>query len=97
LTWNILLTPRAEDDLIEIWAYSCDQWGGAQADKYLDALGAGIDRLATKPKIGAQRDDVRKNYRVLHIKRHSIYYTLSGPRILIVRVLHSQMDPQRHL
>lgn len=87
----------AESDFIGIWEYTFQQWGAAQADKYLDELDEGIARLADKPETGAKRDYVSEGYRVLLINSHAVYYTIAPSTIYIVRVLHGQMDPDRHL
>jgi toxin ParE1/3/4 len=87
----------AESDLIGVWEYSLEQWDATQADKYLDELDEAIQLLAGNPELGANRDFVRKGYRVLFVNRHAIYYTATMSAVHIVRVLHEQMDPSRHL
>lgn len=87
----------AESDLIDIWRYSFQRWGAAQADKYLDELGDGIQELARNPELGARRDYVREGYRVLFVNRHAIYYTVMASTIHVVRVLHGEMDPGKYL
>ena len=88
---------RAENDLIDIWLYSFELWGSDQADRYLDELDKGIRSLARNPEIGAKRDYVRAGYRVLFLNSHAVYYTFTPSTIHITRVLHGQMDPDRHL
>ena len=87
----------AEDDLVAIWRYSCERWGIAQADRYLDELGEAIEALAGNPRLGSDCGHVRACYRRLRIRHHSVYYRLSASRIEIVRVLHERMEPDRHL
>jgi toxin ParE1/3/4 len=87
----------AESDLIGIWQYTFEQWDAAQADKYLDELNDGIQQLADNPSMGAKRDYVRESYRVLFVNSHAVYYTVTPSAIHIIRVLHGQMDPGRHL
>lgn len=87
----------AESDLIGIWEYTFEQWDATQADKYLDEMDLGIRQLADNPEMGAKRDYVREGYRVLFINSHAIYYTITPSAIYIIRVLHGQMDPSRHL
>jgi toxin ParE1/3/4 len=94
---KIRLSVLAESDLLDIWQYSFEQWDEAQADKYLDELDRGISLLAENPELGANRDYVREGYRALFVGRHAIYYSVTGSSIRVVRVLHSQMDPERHL
>ena len=76
---TILKSALAENDLIEIWEYSFEQWSAAQADKYVDELNDAIQLLADNPKLGAERDFVRKGYRVLFVNRHAIYYVVTPP------------------
>lgn len=47
--------------------------------------------------LGASRDYVRDGFRVLFVNRHAVYYTVTASMIRIVRILHSQMDPERNL
>jgi len=94
---KVHLSALAESDLLGIWQYSFEQWDEDQADKYLDELDKGIGLLAENAELGAKRDYVREGYRVLFINRHAVYYTVTASAIHIVRVLHSQMDPERHL
>lgn len=87
----------AETDLIDIWEYGFAQWGAQQADKYLDELDERIALLAEQPEMGSMRHYVRDGYRVLLINSHAVYYTVTSTAIHIIRVLHSRMDPERHL
>jgi toxin ParE1/3/4 len=87
----------AESDLIDIWVYSFGEWDDVQTDKYLDELNAAIDSLAGNPYLGVRRDNVREGYRASSVNQHAVYYRLSGNSVDVVRVLHGQMDPNRHL
>jgi toxin ParE1/3/4 len=87
----------AESDLIGVWLYTFERWDATQADKYLDELDRGIQQLANNPEIGAKRDAVREGYRVLFVNSHAMYYTITSAAVHIIRVLHSQMDPEQHL
>ena len=94
---KIRLSVLAERDLIAIWEYSLEEWGAAHADKYLDELDEGMHALGASPKMGATRDYVRRGYRVLFVNRHAVYYTVGLRTVQVVRVLHGQMDPTKHL
>ena len=94
---KICLHALAENDLIDIWVYSFEEWDELQADKYLDKLHTAINSLASNPELGVRRDNVREGYRALIVNRHAIYYRLTPSTVEIVRVLHGQMDPERHL
>ena len=93
---KIRLHARAESDLIGIWEYTFREWDAAQADQYLDELDRGMQALSANPDLGVKRDYVREGYRALFVNRHAIYYIVTATTIHIVRVLHGQMDPDRH-
>ena len=86
----------AEIDLLNIWQYTFEEWGEAQADKYLDELDSRMRSLAYNPGKGAKREHVRNAYRVLFVGSHAIYYTATQTAIHIIRVLHGSMDPDSH-
>jgi plasmid stabilization system protein ParE len=50
-----------------------------------------------KPQLGAKLDSVREGYRVLFVRSHAIYYTVSDSAIHVIRVLHRRMDPGLYL
>jgi toxin ParE1/3/4 len=88
---------RAETDLIEVWLYTYEQWGEAQADRYLAELEAAIHSLRRHPELGRSSAHIREGYRALSAKRHVVYYTATPSVIQVVRVLHERMDPGRHI
>jgi toxin ParE1/3/4 len=94
---KVCLHALAESDLIDIWLYSFREWGELRADEYIDELNVAIISLSSNPQRGTRREGVRAGYRTLFVKRHAIYYKLSPATVEIVRVLHEQMDPDRHL
>ena len=87
----------AEEDLIGIWVYSCENWGEAQADRYLDAIDTALRKIAKHPTKGENRDWLRQGYWSLHVEHHLVFYTFTDEEIRIRRVLHEVMDVGRHL
>lgn len=94
---RLVVSDRAEVDLVEIWSYSFKTWGEVQADRYLDQLDDDLQECRIDPERGRARDDVRTGYWSLLIRRHIAYYTFTDDEVLIQRVLHSSMDPALHL
>ncbi len=88
---------RAKQDLKNIWLYTYETWGEAQADQYFDELDNGLKTLGHNPDIGKNRDSIREGYRSFQINRHVVFYKVASSTIQIVRVLHVRMDPERHL
>jgi toxin ParE1/3/4 len=96
--FNLSVTPKAESDLIGIWVYTCEGWDVDQADKYLDQLEAGMQQLINHPSLGANYAHVLPEYRRLQVEHHAVFYQVLESEVLIVRVLHEDMDaPDRLL
>lgn len=87
----------AETDLIGIWLYTFETWSEAQADRYLDALEDGIGKLATDPRSGHVRNELREGYWSKKLEHHIVFYTFTDDEVRIRRVLHEVMDVSRHL
>lgn len=95
---TLSVTPKADSDLIGIWVYTCEEWGIDQADKYLDQLEAGMMQLINHPALGTNYAHVFPGYRRLQIEHHAVFYQVLEFEILVVRVLHEDMDaPERLL
>jgi toxin ParE1/3/4 len=95
---QLSITPKAESDLTGIWLYTCEEWGIDQADKYLDQLEVGMKQLLNHPLLGANYAHVLPGYRRLQVEHHAVFYQVLEPEVLVVRVLHEDIDaPQRLL
>lgn len=94
---RLVISKRARADLIEIWLYTCKKWGAEQADRYLDALDAGLRECAAEPECGRRRDEVRPGCWSLLVRRHVAFYSVVEDEVRIQRVLHGSMDPNQHM
>ncbi len=94
---NPLFRAAARADLRGIWWTSATTWSREQADRYLADLRRVSKRLATKPNLGRQRDDLREGLRVYPCGNHLIFYFPMDDGIDVVRVLHERMDIRSHL
>ena len=47
----------AEQDLIDIGLYTCQKWGAAQAERYLDDLENAMALLAEQPSLYRERKE----------------------------------------
>ncbi|MGM0632400.1 MAG: type II toxin-antitoxin system RelE/ParE family toxin [Pseudomonadota bacterium] len=95
---RLSITPKAESDLVGIWVYTCEEWGAEQADKYLEQLEKGMRSLIQYPSLGTSYVHVLSGYRRLQVEHHAVFYKVREPEVLIVRVLHEDMDaPERLL
>ncbi|MDE0155945.1 MAG: type II toxin-antitoxin system RelE/ParE family toxin [Gammaproteobacteria bacterium] len=94
---RILKQSLAEQDLIEIWLYTLNEWGEYQADKYLDDLEEAIRLLAEQPLICRERTELNPPVRIHHHAHHLIVYLALEDGINVVRVLHESMDVDSHM
>jgi toxin ParE1/3/4 len=94
---QIHFSQRALRDLEEIWQYSFDNWGEAQADTYIGAIHDTLNLLAGNTVIARSAGDVRPGLWRYPAGSHLIYFRLSRGMIRVVRVLHSRMDAVRHI
>jgi len=82
-------TRSAQEDLIDIWLYTQETWGEAQADVYQDALHLCCQRIAAgqaqhKPVPGL--DEIR-SHRCQH---HYLFFVEQDSAAIIVAVLHER-------
>lgn len=91
------LTPAAEHDLESIWFYTRQQWGMAQANRYIEILIEIFNELANSPEIAPVCDHIRPGYRRYGVERHILYFRTTDYGIVIVRILHDPMDTSRHV
>jgi len=87
------LTNKAVIDLSDIWNYTFDKWSERQADKYYQMLVDNCQFIADKPNIGSNYEAVSNRLFGYRTGRHIIFYRIeSENEVLIVRILHEQMD-----
>lgn len=86
------VSQAANADIRSIARYTQDTWGGDQRRRYLNGLNEKFDMLAAMPEMAAERRDFRPPVRIHHYEKHLIIYVISDDGVLIVRVLHQNMD-----
>jgi toxin ParE1/3/4 len=87
---------RAETDLAGIGSYTLRRWGVDQTIRYLDDLETCCRMLAGDPELGRVCDDVRPGLRRMECGRHVVFYREEAGGILVSRILHQRMLPERH-
>lgn len=86
---------RAESDLVEIIRYTLNRWGEDQAARYIDSLEVCCEQLARNPALGRVCDDIRQGLRRMEHGRHVVFYRQEPGGVLISRILHQRMLPER--
>jgi toxin ParE1/3/4 len=67
------LIPQAEKDLIEIWSYTADKWGKAQADRYLHQLDACFEKIAQRKMAEKQPLPSYKKLKSVRCEHHYVF------------------------
>ncbi|QOL24737.1 type II toxin-antitoxin system RelE/ParE family toxin [Thalassotalea sp. LPB0316] len=94
---NYILSNKADSDLAEIYEYGVLNFGKEQASNYLIGLHDKFELIIQNKFIGLSADEISLGLkRALH-NSHVIFYQEQDANILIVRVLRSEMDFERHL
>lgn len=86
------LLADARSDLGDIWLYSADMWGQAQADRYTTALERSFKTIASMPGIGREYPEFNPPVRILPSAEHLIVYFDLEEEVLVIRVLGSRQD-----
>ena len=87
---------RAEADVLAIGNYTLRTWGRDQAISYLDELEACCQKLAEHPELGRTCEDIRPGLQRFEQGRHVVFYRQEAGGVLVSRILHQRMLPQRH-
>lgn len=95
---NYHISKQAIKDLNSIWTYTFHKWSKEQADTYYQSIVNEFQFIADNFLIGKSVENTRKNYRVLKVKSHHIFYRkIDENNIEIVRILHQRMNIKRRL
>lgn len=93
MSYNILRTDKASDQLFDVIQYIADNAGANIALQYLDKLEAAVMNLADFPYSGTvPRYSILKKqgYRVLIMERHLIFYKVDEEKQTVM--IHAIVD-----
>ena len=91
------LSGLAVEDFTIIYEYSLLNFGVVQADKYTDLLEHTFHLLSNSPLMGHTCPELGNAVRRYDHQRHAIFYRQRDNDIFIIRILHQQMHPLKHL
>ncbi len=84
---RVTLTPRARDDLDEIWLRIA-LGSPAAADRLIDRIVDRCRRLEDHPKSGPARPEIAPDARMLVIGDYLALYSIKTGGVRIVRIVH---------
>ena len=93
---RVTFSPAAIADIDGIWDYTAETWGADQADRYTDDIRDACNDLAVGKKQG-RTADVRDGYLKYSVGKHFVFFVRTGDGIAVIRVLHQQINTDRHL
>ncbi len=72
MTYEVIITPEAEEQIINLHRYITEKAGNVIADNFANALLDYLDGFSTFPHRGNKRDDIRQGMRVTHFRHRTI-------------------------
>lgn len=95
---EVSFRPLAEADLFELYRRIADEAGVEIAGTYIDRIEAACTALATFPRRGARRDDIRPGLRTIGFERRAtIVFQVNKAEVVIVRIFYGGQDFERSL
>jgi toxin ParE1/3/4 len=93
---EIRYSQLATNDLSEIARYTLGEWGVEQTVRYMDQLEACCAKLVQMPYMGKACEEIRPGLRRMECGSHVVFYRQDELGILVSRILHKSMLPQKH-
>jgi toxin ParE1/3/4 len=94
---TLIYRPDALADLDEVESYTKQNWGGAQAKRYVATLVTDIKALRVSALRYPLYEDVHPGLRRKRSGMHHIYYFPTDDCVEVLNVIHVQRDPGLHL
>jgi len=92
------LTREAKDDLRKIARFTEKRWGRDQRLLYIKQFDDVFHLLAEAPALGKKCDYIKTGYRKFPQGSHILFYReVSKSKIIIIRILHKNMDVESKL
>ncbi len=91
--YNVIFSPRAEQQLDDLYTYIADRGGEERAERYVNGIIGFCQSFSTFPERGTKRDDVRPNLRTIgYAKRVTIAFSVKPDRVTIHGVFYGGQD-----
>ena len=92
---QVVVSPAAAGDLVELRGLLSEQFGEIVADKKLVRLHLLLKRLESFPELGRRRDSLGPGLRSFAIRPDVVLYRLLGPGLVdIIRIVDGRRDHQ---
>lgn len=88
---KLIISPKAESDLIDIWLYIAEDQP-INADRFLDRLNDVAMALAETPGMGVDRPSIAEGLKSFPVGHYILFYRVQPSELELVRVLSSSRD-----
>lgn len=93
MSYRVVFSPEAEDQLANLYHYIADDGSPDTAVRYIEAIVGFCESLSTFPQRGNMRDDVRPGLRITHYrKRVVIAFDVDADLVSIIGVFYGGQD-----
>jgi toxin ParE1/3/4 len=93
LSYKVVFSPKAQDDLFELYDYIAEHGGRTIAISYIDRLEDFCLHFADFPERGTRRDDIRPGLRVIGFERRvAIAFHIEPSAVIIDRLFYGGCD-----
>lgn len=89
---RLILSPEADQDLIDIWGHLARGASPGIADEQLRRIDRSAERLLDHPFSAQARDELAPGIRSLPVHPYMLFFRVTSDAIEIVRVLHGSRD-----
>jgi toxin ParE1/3/4 len=98
MTYSVIFTPEAEEQLVTIFRYIAQAASPIIADRYTNAIVTYCQGLAIFPERSALHNDIRPGLRVTNYKKRVVIaYTIDEELVSIIGVFYGGQDYQTSL
>ena len=91
------LSPKAEQDFVDILRYTGETWGETQFLVYRDKIHEALQTLRSNPRLGHRRSDLPATHQAFLVGSHIIVYRMRGDTVAVMRILHQRMSLGKHI
>lgn len=89
MNFEVIFTPEAEEQIVNLHRYITEQAGQSVADGYTDSLIDYLDGFCIFPERGNKRDDIRLGLRVTHFRHKTVIaFAVDGEQVIIAGIFH---------
>lgn len=93
MTYKVVFSPEAENDLLELYLYTAERTGDARALAYVERLERYCKGFEEFPERGTSRDDLFPGLRVVGFERRvSIAFHVHTDTVTFDRLLYGGRD-----